>query len=757
MLARFDRTLALAMALCGGAAIAQPFPPAAGTPPSIQRPAEGTLPIVPCPENADRGCIEILYDGEQPPVVCWTLPPFGSAAVRVELAPVQPAAQGSTTRRMTIQFHPLREVPAGTPATLQFAFPRAGAPLVCDQTLVVARPASTLALPGDLDLGALHVDVFGRVTGASLRQPVFPASGQLPVGPITLSPRADLFDADRRGAPVPVRLTMPPDAVVTAHRFATMEVTFEGTGAFPALGPLTGRALLTAPQLTAPLGLTIRATSQIGWISILLMLVLGILSGALVHRWILPRQALARARLDAERAALAAEGLRDRELDGPLRAELDDLIRQHRTAAQSASDPAALTQAAQTLSEAVRQQLAQADARRQELAGAIGPARAALATVPPSSELARAALADWGALLDVVQALVEAREIARPERLLRHDLPPVEARAKAALMDLADTAAEAIGALGQWTRPATVEAFAPLRALAGSFAPDAEIAAAEALTTLRAAHHALRQAVAANGAAIATILLELARGAEHARFPAAMARTHAVLRDIDGRPVAALSGLASLVRDYQTYVQGLGQTSFEDLANFRGGTESPPGPLAKPGPALPPAEAVLAIRTEPDLSVAGRPLALRLVGLPPGRTALVQTPIGSAHIRGQHDPDLVIRPPRPGPIPVEIILFDDQGRELSRRILTLTVQPAPETAVPALLAEVQRSDRTAIAAAAAIALLSGSAVFSVVPLTSWWGLLAPFLWGFFVNLNLPDAIQSLQARRDAVFKSQHIV
>ena len=30
------------------------------------------------------------------------------------------------------------------------------------------------------------------------------------------------------------------------------------------------------------------------------------------------------------------------------------------------------------------------------------------------------------------------------------------------------------------------------------------------------------------------------------------------------------------------------------------------------------------------------------------------------------------------------------------------------------------------------------------------------LWGFFVNLNLPDAIQSLQARRDAVFKTLNI-
>ena len=59
-------------------------------------------------------------------------------------------------------------------------------------------------------------------------------------------------------------------------------------------------------------------------------------------------------------------------------------------------------------------------------------------------------------------------------------------------------------------------------------------------------------------------------------------------------------------------------------------------------------------------------------------------------------------------------------------------------------------------AAAVLALISGVAVFSLVPLTSWWALLAPLLWGFFVNLNLPDAIQALQARRDAVFKTLNI-
>ena len=126
MAARLDLALAVAAALIANPLMAQPLlpadPAAPSPPPALQRLAEGTLPIVPCPEDADRGCIEVLFNGEQPPVACWTLPPFGHAAVRVETAPVQQVAN-STTRRMTIWFHPLRQVPPATPAT----WPSAGA------------------------------------------------------------------------------------------------------------------------------------------------------------------------------------------------------------------------------------------------------------------------------------------------------------------------------------------------------------------------------------------------------------------------------------------------------------------------------------------------------------------------------------------------------------------------------------------------------------------------------------------------------
>jgi hypothetical protein len=275
---------------------------------------------------------------------------------------------------------------------------------------------------------------------------------------------------------------------------------------------------------------------------------------------------------------------------------------------------------------------------------------------------------------------------------------------------------------------------------------------------MRDAHHALRQAAATGHPAIAALLRAQSRGASNCGFASAADRTEAILRDLDRTPVAALEQLSELVRDYRRHAQTARLASFEDLADVKpsgveGGVVPIPPVERRIEPPEPPA---LVIETDPALPVAGRDVTIRLVDVPADHVVRIWTPYGSARVAGGNDPALTIRPPYPGLIPVEIVLADAQGHALSRQSTTLTVQPAPDHAIPALTTELRKADRLAVAAAAVLALLSGAAVFSVVPLTSWWGLLAPLLWGFFVNLNLPDVIQGLQARRDAVFKTLNI-
>ncbi len=761
MAARFDLALAVAAALIANPLMALPLlsadPAAPSPPPALQRLAEGTLPIVPCPEDADRGCIEVLFNGEQSPVACWTLPPFGHAAVRVETAPVQQVAN-STTRRMTIWFHPLHQVPPATPATLHFGFSRPGAPLICDQTLVVQRPSGVLALPGDLDLGVLHVDLFGRVAGAGLIQPVFPAPGQPAIGPLAVSTQASLFASDRRGSPVPVRLGLPGGAAVTAGRLAELTLTPGSAGAFPALGALSGQAWVTAPQLVQPFALTIRATSQIGWMSILAMLVLGIVAGAIVHRHVVPRQAMARARLDAERAFVAAAGMRDGQRDTDLARDLNDLLDDGRRQVGAARDQAAVAQAVQGLNQQVSAHLQAADASRQALAGTIAAPLAVLRALPAVSELPAQPLDAWAAALEKAQTLIEAGEITRPERLIETEVAQAERAASTALSDFADRARAAIHDLDHWSRDAARQAFGPLQAAGAGFLVPPDATPAAMLTALRDAHHALRRAAATGHSAIAAVLRAQATGAANSGFPNASKRTEAILRDLDRTPVAALEQLSLLVGDYRSHARTAKLSSFEDLADAKStGVEGGAVPIPPVDRRIelpdPPA---LAFETEPRLPVAGRDLTIRLLDVPAGHIAHVWTPQGSARIAGQDDPALTIRPAHPGLIPVQIVLADAQGHVLARQSTTLTVQPAPDHAIPALTSDLRQADRLAVAAAAVLALLSGAAVFSVVPLTSWWGLLAPLLWGFFVNLNLPDVIGGLQARRDAVFKTLNI-
>lgn len=728
--------------------------------PRVQRLGEGTLPILPCAADTDTdadtdaGCVELLYDGAQPPVACWSLPPFGPAGVAIDAAPPQPPLAGTATHRLLVRFVPLSAVPAAVPATLHFGFPRAGQPLVCDQQLVVVRPASALALPA-LDLGVIGVDLTGRVSGAGLVQPVFPAAGQPPVGPITVSSRIDLHAADRQGSPIPVALALPEGATVTAARFAELVLSPRPAEWFPALGPLTGTALLTAPQLAQPLEIKLTATSRIGWRSILAMLVLGIGAGALVHRVILPRQALARARLAAGEAILAASTLRDRETDAPLLARLTALMEAQKAAVAAARTDAAVTAATEAMTTAVAAELKDAEAERQDLAARIAPLRAALAVLPEGSELPMEPLASWLAVLDQAQALIDAREITRPRALLDGEAAQAQQAAMAALATFAPGAVAALGQLDRWTRDAAVRAFQGLASTAPGFALPDDIAPAEALARLRTAWLGLRRAAITSQPAIAEVLRAQAEGAANAGLPEAIPRSEAILETLPQHPLAALADLARLVEDYAKAARARNLPGFEALADVHAAVESAriPPPLRRPpAPEAPP----LALLTAPRIATAGREVTIHLVGLPADRGARIWTAYGGGRLAAGDTAGLAIRPAYPGPLAVEVTVLDARGRTVSRHDLVLFVQPAPEAALPALNAELRRSDRLAVAAAGVLALLSGAALFSVVPLTNWWGLLAPLLWGFFVNLNLPEVIQGLQARRDAVLKANGV-
>ncbi|WP_295048082.1 hypothetical protein [uncultured Paracoccus sp.] len=762
MRSRLHLALAVAAGLVAAPLAAQPVaqqPVAQQTaaktaPPALQRLADGTLSIVPCPGAANQGCVEILFDGETPPAACWTLPPFGTA-VKIETVPGDLIA-GSSTRRMTILLDPLDQVPPATPATLRFGFPRAGASLACDQTVVVQRPAGILALPAELDLGDLRVDLWGGVGGVDRVQAVFAAPGQPAIGPLKVSSQASLYAAGRRGSPVPVMLDLPDDAMVTAGSFAELTLAPRSTGWFPALGPLTGQVWVTAPQLVQPFALTLKATSQIGWWSILAVLVLGIAVGWGVRRNILPRQVLARARLEAGRAFVAARAVRDRQRDKALAQDLETLITKQEQVLASAEKQEDVATAVKDLTQAMDQTLKDADARRQKLADATATPLAALRALPVVSELPMPPLNAWADALDKARILIEDGEIARPAALIDTTVAQAEKQARAALMEFADASwAPGIRDLGDWTRPAACQAFGPVTDAGKGFLLPPDLSTAALLTTLRDAHHGLRQAVATQYSAIAQTLRPLAAGARTAGFPDAVERTNTILDDLDRRPVAALTALAGLVRDYDDYARSRGGTSFEALADFKGLERLdsvPPAERRIDSPEAP----IVAIQTDPRLPVAGQDLAISPLDLPAGHVARIWTPYGSAQVGGPGDPPLKIRPRDPGVIPVQIVLADAQGHVLSRHTTTLTVQPASDHAIPGLEAEARTADQLAIAAAAALSLLSGLTIFWVVPLTSWVALMTPFLWGFFVNLSLPDTIQGLQARRDAALKALNI-
>lgn len=761
MAARLDLALAVAAGLLAGPLLAQPVDPVPAVPaapaPALQRLTEGTLPIVACPGDADRGCVEVLFDGDQPPVACWTLPPFGRAAIQIETASVQQIGE-STTRRMMISFYPLHEVPPATSATLHFAFPRPGEGLICDQSLLVQRPASSLALSSDLDLGVLYVELWGRVAGAHRTQTVFAALGQPAIGPLTVSSQTSLHAGDRQGSPVPVRLDFPAAASVTATRFAELTLVPGSSGIFPALGALSGQAWITGPQLVQPFALTVRAASQIGWISILAMLTLGILLGFVVHILILPRQALARARLDAERAFVAAARTRDMQRDSALASALDQMIDQQRKDIQAATDPTAIAQAVQQMSQGIATKLQTADARLQALAAEIAPPLAVLGTLPAVSELPAQPLEAWATALDKAQNLIEEGDLSRAEHLIDTGIAEAEKAAIGALLDFAGKARTAIRGLEGWDRDAAQTAFTALQAAGEGFNPAPDSKPADILTKLRDANYDLYRAVASGRSAISDVLRTQAAGAANSGFPNAAGRTEAILRDLERTPVAALEQLSTLVQDYQDQARKKGLASFEDLADVQpSGAEGGAEPVLLDEPWIqPPEPPALAIETDPRLPVAGRELAIRLMELPAGHVARIWTSHGSARFARQDDPPLIIFPLRPGPMQVSILLADAHGHVVTRQYKTLIIQPAPDHAIPALTTELRRAERLAIFAAMILSLLSGIAVFSVVPLTSWWGLLAPLLWGFFVNLNLPDAIQGLQARRDAVFKTLNI-
>lgn len=700
--------------------------------------APGTLPIVPCAAGANQGCVEFLFDGADVPVPCWQLPPFAEAGVRIDVTAPAPVVAG--TRRVTIRFAPLDAVPAGQAVALAFGTAAPGGPLACNRVVTVERRASSLSL-GSAALGDIQVEFFGLVRGAPVSLPVFPAAGQPPVGPLTATPgRPLLYNRDRRGAPLALAAGIGGAPVISANGPGELRLEPDRRGRwFPALGALAAPLWLTAPQLVAPHEMRIEARARIGWVTILLALAAGIGAGWYARMNLTGRQQMTGARLRAERAAFAAGRARDHERDGRLIADLARLIADLRRDAAEAEDEKAIDDALARFDSAWRERLARAAADRTALAAEIAPARTALAVLPPGSELPPEPLSAWRGRLDEAQELLESGEVERVRHLLDEARTVADA-AGLALADHARRARQGLAALGAWQAPAAAAAFAPLAGLAPQFALAPDDGPLAALSKLDPADRALRAAAQDQGAAIEEVLRPLAA---RTRLAGAPAEARAILARLATRPVQALAELD----DLRARMEAAGYNPAEAPTLEAAIVAPRPSPPAPP-PALP----GLALVTDPPFPLAGRDFRIALSGLPEGMTAHIQTPAGAERLDADRPgPSAALRIARPGRLAVEVLLRDRDGKALPVQSLALRVSPDPDRLrLDSRATAARRVGIESTVVAAALAALTGAALFSELPLTSWWALLGPFLWGFFVNLNLAEAIETLRGRRDAL-------
>lgn len=700
--------------------------------------APGTLPIVPCSAGANQGCVEFLFQGADAPVPCWELPPFDEAGVRIEVT--APSTVVAGTRRVTIRFAPLDAVPAGRAVALAFGVAAPGQPLACNRVVTVERRPSTLAV-GNAALGDIQVEFFGLLRSAEVSLPVFPAAGQPPVGPLAATPgRLLLHNQDRRGAPLALSAGIAGAPVISANRPGELRLVPDRRGRwFPALGALAAPLWLTAPQLVAPHEMRVEARARIGWVTILLALAAGIGAGWYARMNLAGRQQMTGARLRAERAAFAAGRARDHERDGRLIADLARLIADLRRDAAEAEDEKAIDEAVARFESSWRERLARAAADRTALAEEIAPARTALAVLPAGSELPPGPLKAWRGLLDEAQELLEAGEVERVRHLL-DEAGTAAVAAGLALADHARRARQGLAALGAWQPAGAAEAFGPLAALAPQFelAPDAEPLAA--LSQLDQADRALRAAAQDQAPAIGAIVQPLAARTRLAEAPA---EARAILARLATRPVQALGDL----EDFRARMEAAGYKAVE-ASTLETATVVPPVPAPVPPPAVP----GLALVTDPPLPLAGRDFRIALSGLPEGMTAHIQTPAEAERLDADRPgPTASLRIARPGRLAVEVLLRDRDGKALPVQRLALQVSPDPDRLrLDSRATAARRVGVESTVVAAGLAALTGAALFSELPLTSWWALLGPFLWGFFVNLNLADAIETLRGRRDAL-------
>ncbi len=713
------------------------------------------VPIVPCDANADRGCAEVLIEAASREeldglVNCLTLPTFGEAGVTLthRLTDVAPV-----TRRLEMEMQPLSAIAAGS---YIFSLGRPDSvtgKLVCSVVLELERASGTLTTPTKLVLPTRHIGPFWRedlIAPAVVK--IGPAPGSVAVGPLAVAPTLQLAGSDLTGGITTMTVTLQEGGRVQPGRTVDLTLVLEGT---PTLGKQEGEIVLTGPQLTAPVRIAVEMAARIGIGTIFLSLLFGILCGWLVRTRLMPARDLAEAQIVAERMAIWAGEKLAIETDADLLARAAVLIGTMRQAVAGAATRSAIEGAAASLQTGLDLLLSEKAAERQALHERLAPLIAAYALPITPTELPKPALTAHQAALVRAEAMLAARrgDLARVE--IAAQLPTLETAAVQDLRKFAARAFETIQALDGWSDPAPKAALAPMLALVSAFAPGGNPALADLLPALRTAWYGLSAAAAGAVMPLEGYLRQLlaGTGGKPDLQAQALKLTNSALAEFETRPLAASETLAELFALYKTHAGG---EQFE--AAFPSMVEAGMVAARKGTPVPPPKLPDLSLQVQGGFVVRGRPFEVSIGGLLPGEEALVLTPVNCTRL----GPEGVPGPARliaetAGQIAITIRVRQPGAAAYREVTLPLRVDPAPaEARLVKLLADRDRLDLQATLCAMLLALVSGLWIFQAVPLTSWWSLFAPVLWGFFVNLNLTEAIERLQGTRRTLFEALKI-
>ncbi len=723
----------------------------------------GDLPIVECRTGSDAGCIELLINalpGQDLAALtpCWTLPPFGHAGVEVSAPILMPSGPNSRTWRMRLEFSPLSALPAGE-AQLAYGLAQPDGTLSCALVLAVRRASSQIDLPASLDLGNLQVEPWGTWQWTPLITPMAPVAGQPPVGPLTFGDTVQLTAPGREGGRVQVAVSQSGPAMLAALATGSLTLSHRaGGGRWPPLGALSGTLVVNAPQLTSPRVVTVTAQARIGLMSIFVLLAFGIGAGWYIRHNLLTRQGLAGARLSAQEAIETIEARLANEGEPTLIAAIGDQIADlHALVVDGAKAEIIVTRTA-TLKTDTEARLVAADTARATMAQRIAPLLRALAALPEGQEFPTAEIAAWKSSLDQVATGLGARKVNEPQALLDGAAMDAERAAVEALADLAAHATTGLSALSRWHDPAAMAALAPLAALLPQFAAPDPAQPADGYLRLRGAMRNLLRVAVSRQPQLDDYLRGLTSGAAAKGVVDAQLQTDAVLAAMADHPLQSLDGLDALNADYEAAARTARLTppfAFENVfaplveagAVLRDRLHTAPpeaGPPAMPETAL----TALRLVVSPPMPMVMRAFEVHVQGLAAGEIATIETPVGATRLANEGPSEVArFRLDRPGEISINVHLAGGDGTRVGTRSFDVTVRPSPtHTSVAALRADAQAVDREAQFAAAALAALSGLALFQTVPLTNWWALLAPLLWGFFVNLNLAEAIERLRGQ-----------